>query len=177
MDIVNARLLAREDSLAGLPTVSRLASSFLSLRGQNAEGCPIALNVLLRELAGFEAEAEKCSRVMKSCDEELEHYKALDVDIESSIKDTQKEIKELRKQLEQERKSRRHKEECEAISKVVNAQPPRAETEARIAEIEAALTTLKESEKEINEKVAMRQKQFRLLLHSLFELKRSLAES
>ena len=48
---------------------------------------------------------------------------------ELSITGTQKEIEELKVQLEKERILRQQKEEYEAISRLINELPPRAETE------------------------------------------------
>ena len=106
---------------------------------------------------------------------ELEHYAKLEATIEKQIAATQKDIVELRSQLADERTSRRHKEECESMARVVNQEPPRAETEAKIAEINAALEKLTREQEEVDARVDVRQKQFKLFMKTLFDLKRLMA--
>ncbi|KAK7844370.1 tho complex subunit 7b, partial [Quercus suber] len=51
-------------------------------------------------------------------------------------------IEDLKKLLEESKIERQHKEECEAIRKLIAAQPPRSETQKMITELEKEIAAL-----------------------------------
>jgi THO complex subunit 7 len=94
---------------------------------------------------------------------------------ETSIESTKREIEELKVQLEQERVVRQHKEEYEAIARLINELPARQDTENAIAALEGDLSELERDENSLQQKMDLRTKQFHLLLHTVQDLQQMIA--
>lgn len=60
---------------------------------------------------------------------------------------------------------RRHKEECEAVRKLVASWPPRSETEQLITDLQAEIADLEAEDVSCVRLLDLRRKQFSLLLH------------
>jgi THO complex subunit 7 len=60
---------------------------------------------------------------------------------------------------------RRHKEECEAVRKLVASWPPRSETERLITNLQAEIAELEAEDASCVRMLDLRRKQFSLLLH------------
>lgn len=176
--IVKERLQGRESVLpVSEPSVKRCSKKFLALQGESAEGCIAAHNALLKELALYDFEASKAHLLRGICSEEVEQYGVLDAKIENDIEHTKGEIEQLKDQLREERVARLHKEECEALSRRVNAFPARSGTELEISRLRADLGELTALQERTSEQLQLRQKQFRLLMHAIYELQHSVGGS
>jgi THO complex subunit 7 len=71
----------------------------------------------------------------------------------------------LKVQLEEAKIERQHKEECEAIRRLIAAQPPRAETQRQLNELEKELVGMEAENFAASRTLELRKKQFGLLLH------------
>jgi THO complex subunit 7 len=69
-------------------------------------------------------------------------------------------IEDLKKQLEQSKIERQHKEEREAIRKLICLQPPRSETEKLIADLEKEIADLEAENVACIRTLELRKKQF-----------------
>lgn len=77
----------------------------------------------------------------------------------------QADIEDAKIQLEQEKLERQHKEECEAIRRLIGAQPARSETQQAISELEKEIVALETENMAASRTLELRKKQFALLLH------------
>ena len=109
--------------------------------------------------------------VQGTCARELEHYADATLQVEREIEATQQEIEGLHVRLQQQRQQKKNKAECEALARVVNAHRPRAALEADVRALEGRLEKIEEEAALASGAVSMRQRQVRLLLASLQELK------
>jgi THO complex subunit 7 len=82
----------------------------------------------------------------------------------------------LKVQLEEAKIERQHKEECEAIRRLIAAQPPRAETQRQLNELEKELVGMEAENFAASRTLELRKKQFGLLLHVVDELQSTLEE-
>lgn len=177
MDVgaVNARLLARDTVLpASEPSLKRCTKKFLAFQSDSAEDATATLNTFSSELALFELEASKAEAIRKACEQEIEHYAKLDQAIGQQGKETAADIEALKDELKQARTTRMHKEESEALAKVVNELPQRLATERELVQVDAQVGELTTTHKQTLEELSLRQKQFKLLMQSIFELQRAL---
>ncbi len=134
-----------------------------------------AHNAFLRELAVFELEFSKLESVSRICNDETQHFNQLKEEIAQDIVKTQSEISKLQTKLVEEQLIRQRKEECEALAKKVNTETPRAVSGKEIEETNAELALLQEKHRKVQVQFELREKQFRLLIHSIVELNHLLA--
>ena len=71
----------------------------------------------------------------------------------------------MKAQLEESKIERQHKEECEAIRRLIGAQPARAETQKALDELSRELASLEAENLAASRTLELRKKQFSLLLH------------
>lgn len=76
-------------------------------------------------------------------------------------------------QLEEAKIERQHKEECEAIRKLIAAQSPRLATQKQLNELEKELVQLEAENFAAHRTIELRKKQFSLLLHVVSNCKSS----
>ena len=77
----------------------------------------------------------------------------------------QLDIEDLKVQLEEAKVERQHKEECEAIRKLIAAQSPRSVTQKQLNDLEKELLQLEAENYAASRTIELRKKQFGLLLH------------
>lgn len=77
----------------------------------------------------------------------------------------QRDIEDLKLQLEEAKVERQHKEECEAIRKLIAAQSPRAVTQKQLNDLDKELVQLEAENYAASRTIELRKKQFGLLLH------------
>ncbi|MQM20904.1 hypothetical protein Taro_053934 [Colocasia esculenta] len=80
------------------------------------------------------------------------------------------------KQLEESKIERQHKEECEAIRRLIAMQPPRSETQKTIAALEKEIAALEAENAAAIRTLDLRKKQFSLLLHVVDELQNTIED-
>lgn len=77
----------------------------------------------------------------------------------------QADIEDLKLHLEEAKIERQHKEECEAIRKLIAAQSPRADTQRQLNELQKELVVMEADNFAASRTLELRKKQFGLLLH------------
>lgn len=92
------------------------------------------------------------------------------VELEQETVATQAAIRALATQLENERVARSNKEEYAALAKLVHTLPPRHEVEAEVRELEAQRDALVAHGTQLEQRRAMRERQFSVLLHAIADL-------
>lgn len=180
--IIKHRLLTRTTTTRGEPPLKKLQKKFMSFATEiekdadNISDCERLYKAFLHEINTFELPLLKSKAVVDANIREKESFNELQVEIERQILHAKTDIEDLKKQLEQSKIERQHKEECEAIRKLISLQPPRSETEKLIADLEKEITDLKAENVACIRTLELRKKQFALLLHVVEELQISIED-
>lgn len=116
-------------------------------------------------LSTFEIPLLKSKAVIDANIREKENFNELKEEINRQISQAQADIEDLKKQLEESKIERQHKEECEAIRKLIALQPPRSETQKIITDLEKEIAALEAENTAGSRLLELRKKQFALLLH------------
>ncbi|CAL1381334.1 unnamed protein product [Linum trigynum] len=180
--IIKHRLLTRTTTTRGEPPLKKLQkkfSTFIIEAGKeedNHSDCLRLSKAFLQELNTFEIPLLKSKAVIDANIKEKENFNDLKKEINKQILQAQDDIEDLKKLLEESKIERQHKEECEAIRKLIAMQPPRSETQKVITELEKEIVAL-ETENTVGSRLLeLRKKQFALLLHVVDELQNTIDE-
>jgi THO complex subunit 7 len=169
--VIKQRLLTRTTTTRGEPPLKKLIKKFIAFateiekEGNNFNDCEKLYKSFLQELATFELPLLKTKAVIEANRREQESFKNLHVELNNQIAQAQKDIEVLKVQLEEAKIERQHKEECEAIRRLIAAQPPRAETQRQLNELEKELVGMEAENFAASRTLELRKKQFGLLLH------------
>ncbi|GAB4858162.1 THO complex subunit 7A [Ancistrocladus abbreviatus] len=180
--IIKHRLLTRTTTTRGEPPLKKLQKKFTALvlelekDADNYNDCERLAKVFLQELNTFEIPLLKSRAIIDADLREKENFNELKDEINRQIIQVQGEIEDLKKQLEESKIERQHKEECEAIRKLIAMQPPRSETQKTIAELEKERAALEAENTAGSRLLELRKKQFALLLHVVDELQATIEE-
>lgn len=180
--IIKHRLLTRTTTTRGEPPLKKLQKKFTSFvleiekDGDNYNDCARLSKAFLQELATFEIPLLKSKAVTEANIREKENFNDLKNEINSQIVQAQADIEDLKKQLEESKIERQHKEECEAIRKLIATQPPRSETQKTITDLEKEIAALEAENTSGSRLLELRKKQFALLLHVVDELQNTIEE-
>ncbi|XP_051141944.1 THO complex subunit 7A-like [Andrographis paniculata] len=180
--IIKHRLLTRTTTTRGEPPLKKLQKKFtaftveLEKEADNYSDCERLAKAFLQELNTFEIPLLKSKAVIDANIREKENFNELKDDISKQIIQAQNDIEDLKKQLEESKIERQHKEECEAIRKLIAMQPPRSETQKAITELEKEIAMLEAENTAGSRTLELRKKQFSLLLHVVDELQNTIEE-
>lgn len=169
--IIKHRLLTRTTTTRGEPPLKKLQKKFTTfvLEVEKDAGhygdCEKLAKAFLQELSTFEIPLLKSKAVVDANIREKENFNELKDDINRQIVQAQADIEDLKKQLVESKIERQHKEECEAIRKLIATQPPRSETQKIITELEKEIAALDAENTAGSRLLELRKKQFALLLH------------
>nr|XP_027082170.1 THO complex subunit 7A-like [Coffea arabica]XP_027082176.1 THO complex subunit 7A-like [Coffea arabica] len=180
--IIKHRLLTRTTTTRGEPPLKKLQKKFAAFalevekEGDNYGDCERLAKAFLQELNTFEIPLLKSKAVIDANVREKENFNELKDDINKQILQAQDDIEDLKKQLEASKIERQHKEECEAIRRLIALQPPRSETQKVISELEREIELLEAENTAGSRTLELRKKQFALLLHVVDELQNTIEE-
>lgn len=180
--IIKHRLLTRTTTTRGEPPLKKLQKKFTSFTleiekdADNFSDCERLSKAFLQEMTTFEIPLLKSKAVIDANLREKENFNELKDDINRMILQAQADIEDLKKQLEESKIERQHKEECEAIRRLIAMQPPRSETEKIISELENEIAALEAENTAGSRTLELRKKQFALLLHVVDELQNTIEE-
>ncbi|CAI9106068.1 OLC1v1005126C1 [Oldenlandia corymbosa var. corymbosa] len=180
--IIKHRLLTRTTTTRGEPPLKKLQKKFTAFalevekEGDNYGDCERLAKAFLQELNTFEIPLLKSKAVIDANVREKENFNELKEVINKKILQAQDDIEDLKKQLEASKIERQHKEECEAIRKLIAMQPPRSETQKVISKLEREIEMLEAENTAGSRTLELRKKQFALLLHVVDELQTTLEE-
>ncbi|XP_010932826.1 THO complex subunit 7A [Elaeis guineensis] len=180
--IIKHRLLTRTTTTRGEPPLKKLQKKFVSFaleiekEADNLSDCERLYKAFLQEIATFELPLLKSKAVVDANIREKENFNELQEEIQRQISQAQADIEDLKKQLEESKIERQHKEECEAIRKLIALQPPRSETQKIISDLEKEIATLEAENAACVRTLDLRKKQFSLLLHVVDELQNTIED-
>ncbi|KAL1213042.1 THO complex subunit 7A [Cardamine amara subsp. amara] len=180
--IIRNRLLTRTTTTRGEPPLKKLQKKFTSFvlevdkEEDNYSECGRLAKAFLQELTAFEIPLLKSQAVVASNLREKENFNELKDETNRQIMQAQADIEDLKKQLEESKVERQHKEECEAIRKLISAQPPRSETQKVINELNKEIAELEAENTASWRLLELRKKQFALFLHVVDELQETMED-
>ncbi|XP_010420382.1 PREDICTED: THO complex subunit 7A-like [Camelina sativa] len=184
--IIRNRLLTRTTTTRGEPPLKKLQKKFTSFvtevdkeeeeKEDNYSECGRLAKAFLQELSAFEIPLLKSQAVVAANLREKENFNELKEETNRQIMQAQADIEHLKKQLEESKIERQHKEECEAIRKLISAQPPKSETQKAIHELKKEIAELEAEDTASWRLLELRKKQFALLLHVVDELQETMEE-
>lgn len=169
--IIKHRLLTRTTTTRGEPPLKKLQKKFTAFAvevekdADNHGDCERLAKAFLQELNTFEIPLLKSKAIIDANVREKENFNELKNEINRQILLAQDDIEDLKKQLEDSKIERQHKEECEAIRKLIAMQPPRSATQKTITELEQEIASLESENTSGSRTLELRKKQFSLLLH------------
>lgn len=169
--IIKHRLLTRTTTTRGEPPLKKLQKKFTSFAlevekdSDNYADCERLAKAFLQELTTFELPLLKSKAVIDANVREKENFNELKGEINRQIMQAEDDIEELKRKLEESKVERMHKEECETIRKLIAMQPPRAETQKQLTELEKEISLLEAENVAGSRTLELRKKQFALLLH------------
>nr|XP_004251244.1 THO complex subunit 7A [Solanum lycopersicum] len=180
--IIKHRLLTRTTTTRGEPPLKKLQKKFTTFaleiekEADNYSDCERLAKAFLQELNTFEIPLLKSKAVIDANVREKENFDDLKGEINKQIVQAQADIEDLKRQLEESKVERKHKEEGEAIRKLIAMQPPRSETQKVITELEKEIAMLEAENTASSRTLDLRKKQFALLLHVVDELQNTIEE-
>ncbi|XP_058079991.1 THO complex subunit 7B-like [Magnolia sinica] len=180
--IIRHRLLTRTTTTRGEPPLKKLQKKFMSFAldiekdADNYSDCERLYKAFLQEMNTFELPLLKSKAVIDANLREKENFNELQDEIHRQILQAQADIEDLKRQLEESKIERQHKEECEAIRRLIGLQPPRSETQKTISDLEKEIASLEAENAAGSRTLELRKKQFSLLLHVVDELQNTIEE-
>jgi hypothetical protein len=179
--IAARRLLCKDtvlpSSAPSLKNVTKRLRRFAeNLESEPAEAASAALAAFAKELDLYEFEMQRADMVGETCGYETAEYALAAAGSAAGSESLSAEIEELRAQLLTERATRKHREAYEALARKANALPPRAQTEAEIGAVRAALRGLEEQGVAADAQLQLRKRQVEQLLRTLADLTAALRE-
>ncbi|XP_075505772.1 THO complex subunit 7A-like [Primulina tabacum] len=180
--IIKHRLLTRTTTTRGEPPLKKLQKKFTSFvlevekEADNYGDCERLAKAFLQELNTFEIPLLKSKAVINANIREKENFNELKDEINKQILQARDDIEDLKRQFEESKIERQHKEECEAIRKLIVMHPPRSQTQKIITELEKEIAMLEAENTAGSRTLNLRRKQFALLLHVVDELQNTIEE-
>ena len=179
--IAARRLLCKDtvlpSSAPSLKNVTKRLRRFAeNLESEPAEAASAALAAFAKELDLYEFEMQRADMVGETCGYETVEYAEAAAGSAAGSESVSAEIEELRAQLLTERAARKHREAYEVLARKANALPPRAQTEAEIGAVRAALRGLEEQGVAADAQLQLRKRQVEQLLRTLADLTAALRE-
>lgn len=180
--IIKHRLLTRTTTTRGEPPLKKLQKKFITFAlevekdADNYNECEKLYKTFLQEMTTFEVPLLKSKAVVDANIREKESFDELQEEIRGQILQAHADIEDLKKQLEESKIERQHKEECEAIRKLIALQPPRSETQETISDLEKEIVALEAENTAGVRLLDLRKKQFSLLLHVVDELQNTVED-
>ena len=137
-----------------------------------------ACHALNTELQLFDLEINKLFLSSKACDGDSSRHDATLVKLESSISSTRTDIQHLTSTLIRERQIKHNLEEYNALAKLGNSQrsPPICVTKFELDNVQGEIVRIREEIEEAQLELMVREKQLRVFMASLGDLKATLVE-
>lgn len=181
MDALADRLKSRETVYLGhsVKRASQKAVAALQLaQGEKADKAAkiTASNAAIRDLGLYGLEIDKAELVASSCKQQLVDYEVLEKQVCAMVESTQADIETLTADLRVAKKERSHKEQYEALAKLVNKHSSKPKSRAEQAKIELELQKLGGEKEKLEEQIKIRGKQFAVLMATIDDLTRTLVE-
>lgn len=144
--------------------------------GEGADAVETAKQDLIRDINLYQVDMKKIVLSLLALEEDTRVVETDIADTEDQIERVRKEIEELRTEHPEAKQIRRNLEEYEALAKMAGTRPARRLLEERTAEVQSELRSFETSILKNKERKSVREKQFRLFMRSMLDLKESIDE-
>lgn len=131
---------------------------------------------MLAQLAQCEFAVTKSQLASEMMSAELNSYEALSKSLEKGIEIAKDNIDKSKADLAQAKTVRKNRTEYDVLAKVISEQPDRKETLERLATLKTELNSLETTKQQLEGRLALRKKQFHVLVTSIHQLQALLDE-
>lgn len=131
---------------------------------------------LAREFQLHDLGMKKLALGAKAAESELDYYASLADGTQSSIAECKEEINTLKKTLLHEKQVLMNREEYETLAKMAASQPSSRLTKQQLEKVRGEIEEIRRKEHKAEKELGMKEKQFQLLMQSIYDLKSSLEE-
>ncbi|XP_064383271.1 THO complex subunit 7 homolog [Halichondria panicea] len=112
----------------------------------------------------------KTDYMMEMNRKEMDRYERVYSEIESNIEAAQQQISDYKVELQQAQIIRNHRQEYNALAKVIQKYPPRQISKDKISDLEQSLSDLVVKKEQLSNVLDLRKKQFHLLVQCVHQL-------
>lgn len=131
---------------------------------------------MLAQLAQCEFAVTKSQLASEMMAAELNSYEGLSKILESGIEIAKTNIEKSKVDLTQAKTVRKNRIEYDVLAKVISEQPDRKETLEHLGTLKTELSSLETTKKHLESRLALRKKQFHVLVTSIHQLQALLDE-
>lgn len=131
---------------------------------------------MLAQLAQCEFAVTKSQLGSEMMSAELQSYEAMSKVLENSIEVAKSHIEKSKADLAQAKTVRKNRIEYDVLAKVISEQPDRRETLERLGTLKTELANLESTKQQLESRLALRKKQFHVLVTSIHQLQALLDE-
>uniref|UniRef100_A0A336K0Z9 CSON009943 protein n=1 Tax=Culicoides sonorensis TaxID=179676 RepID=A0A336K0Z9_CULSO len=178
-DVIRRRLLIDADGTGDDRRLNVLMKSFI--RWCNTTDTPENTEVMHDRML---AQIAQCEFVMKKSHfssqimtHELKNYEKISETIASGIENVKEQIDQNKENLLIAKQIRRNRMEYDSLAKIINQQPDRQNTIAKLNALKEELEQLEGKSANLEKKLEKRQKDFTVLMRAVVELQKELSDS
>lgn len=131
---------------------------------------------MLAQLAQCEFAVTKSQLSSEMMAAELKSYEELSKILETGIEAVKGNIEKSKEDFLQAKKVRKNRIEYDVLAKVISEQPDRKQTLERLSTLKTELASLESTKQELESRLALRKKQFHVLVASIHQLQALLDE-
>ncbi|XP_060571654.1 THO complex subunit 7 homolog [Ruditapes philippinarum] len=179
-EVIKKRLLIDGDAGNDEKRLTSLLKTFIrwcnSTDEPSSDESHLTVQRMLATLAQSDHAIQKSSQVYRMNLLEQENYETLNKQIESRIEEAELKIKESKEELKMAKQIRKHRQEYDALAKVIQQQPDRQDTTRKLQDVDEDLKQLEETKQKLEQKLDLRRKQFHVLISAIHELQSMLEE-
>jgi len=173
------RLLVDGDGLGDDRRLNMLLKALVkwcSSENEDPSSCEQSYQRMLTQLSSIEWSMAKSRQAEAMNNAEQKQYGKVHSKVEEGIIKAKAEIEETKQELVEAKLLRKNRMEYDALAKVIQSHPDRDSSTTRLETVREELGQLEEREKQLQEKLETRKKQFHLLVSSIHQMQDLLAE-
>jgi len=173
------RLLVDGDGLGDDRRLNMLLKALVkwcSSENEDPSSCEQSYQRMLTQLSSIEWSMAKSRQAEAMNIAEQKQYGKVHSKVEDGIVKARAEIEETKQELVEAKLVRKNRMEYDALAKVIQSHPDRDSSTTRLETVREELGQLEEREKQLQEKLETRKKQFHLLVSSIHQMQDLLAE-
>ena len=178
-EVMRMRLLVDGDGMGDDRRLNMMLKALVKWCNSDSEdqaSCEQTYQRMLTQLASIEWSMEKSRQAESMNEAEQAQYKKVHGRVEEGIVKAKTEIEETKDELAEAKLVRKNRMEYDALAKVIQSHPARDSSTARLDSVQDELVQLEVREKQLQEKLDLRKKQFHLLVTSIHQMQDLLAE-
>ncbi|XP_015904902.1 THO complex subunit 7 homolog [Parasteatoda tepidariorum] len=174
-EVFRRKLLMDGEGMGDERRLTLLLKSFYNWcdsKGLSEEQIVSGYENLLASLSTCELLMVKSHRAQVANEAEIENYKQLEDEIGKNISEVKDTIVQKKLDLQQAKKIREHKQQYDALARIIAQQPDRKETEAKLKALNEEIESLAVSKMNLEKKLDKRHKELQVLLGAAYELQK-----